>query len=296
MKNHFQYAALVLLTTFLMGIAFPIGKIGLDYAPPFFLMGIRYILAGGLLALIVIRKPLPKGGRMWLQVSVIGLLQTTVVMSCVYYSMRWISSSESAIITFTNPLLVIILGSLFAGSMYRTRVWIGVVIGFAGVFLTFGSHMDINQGTLIAFVGAICFAVSTLLIKRWGHAFQMEVLSAYQMLAGGLGLLILSLLSEHPSLVITPTSIEVLLCLVLLCSIVQVSVWFHLLRQGDPGRTSSFLFLAPLFGVLSSWLMLSEQLKWYVVLGGVFICTGVFLVNWNGKGITSLYRKVSNIH
>jgi EamA-like transporter family. len=92
-KNKFQYIVLVLLTTFLMGIAFPLGKIGLAYAPPFFLMGIRYLLAGGLLALIVIRKPLPSSGRKWLQVSIIGLLQTTAVMSCVYYSMHWITSS-----------------------------------------------------------------------------------------------------------------------------------------------------------------------------------------------------------
>ena len=291
--NKFQYIALVLLSTFLMGIAFPIGKIGLAYAPPFFLMGIRYLLAGGLLALIVIRKPLPSGGRMWLQVSIIGLLQTTVVMSCVYYSMRWITSSESAIITFTNPLLVIILGSIFGGYVYRIREWIGVAIGFVGVFLTFGSDLDINPGTLIAFIGALSFATATLLIRRWGYAFHMEVLTAYQMLAGGIGLLILSLFTEHPYFIFTITSVEVVLCLVIPCSIVQFSVWFQLLCKGDPGRTSSFLFLAPLFGVLSSWLLLSEQLKWYIFLGGAFICAGLFLVNWNGKGITRLNRKVS---
>jgi drug/metabolite transporter (DMT)-like permease len=67
--NKFQYICLVLITTILMGIAFPIGKIGLSYAPPFFLMGIRYILAGGLQALMVRKKPLPYGYKQWLQVS-----------------------------------------------------------------------------------------------------------------------------------------------------------------------------------------------------------------------------------
>jgi drug/metabolite transporter (DMT)-like permease len=284
MKNKFQYISLVFMTTILMGIAFPIGKIGLAYAPPFFLMGVRYILAGGLLALIVMRKPLPSGGKQWLQVWIIGLLQSAGVMGCVYYSMRWITSSESAILTFVSPLLVIIFGTMFTRSVYRARQWMGVAIGFVGVFLTFGSHMYINPGTFISFMGAVCFATATLLIKRWGHAFNMEVLSAYQMLVGGIGLLILSSITEHPYFIFTVTSITVVLCLVILCSIVQFSVWFYLLQKGDPGKTSSFLFLAPMFGVLSSWLLLGEQVKWYVGLGGAFICGGVFLVNWEGKG------------
>lgn len=277
-----KYISLILLTTFIMGIAFPIGKVGLDYAPPFLLMGIRYVLAGGLLALLVIGKPLPRG-KQWLQVSIIGLLQSAGVMGCVYYSMRWITSGESAILTFMNPLLVIILGTMAAGASYRARVWMGVGIGFVGVFVTFGSHLDLQPGTYIAFAGALCFSIATLLVKRWGHAFTMEVLTAYQMLAGGIGLLVLSGISEHPRFIVSATSVSVLLILVLFCSIIQFSAWYYLLRHGDPGTTSSFLFLAPLFGVLSSWLLLGEQVTVYVGLGGALICVGVFLVNWQGQ-------------
>jgi len=283
MKDKFRYIVLVFITTLLMGIAFPIGKIGLGYAPPFFLMAIRYLLAGGLQALLAMGKPLPRGSKQWLQVAIIGLLQSAGVMGCVYYSMRWITSGESAILTFVNPLLVIILGSVFTGSVYRTREWTGVAIGFIGVFVTFGARMEINAGTFICFMGAVFFAAATLLVKRWGQVFRMEVLSAYQMLAGGIGLLLLSAVAEHPYFNVTVTSLAVVLCLVILCSIVQFSLWFYLLRKGDPGKTSSFLFLAPFFGVLSSWLLLGEQVRWYVALGGTFICGGVFLVNSKGK-------------
>ncbi|REE77740.1 threonine/homoserine efflux transporter RhtA [Paenibacillus taihuensis] len=280
MKNNFQYLGLVLLATMLMGIAFPIGKLGLLYAPPFFLMGIRYIMAGGILALIVKRKPLPKSLKQWIQVFIIGLLQSAGVMGCVYYSMQWISSSESAILTFMSPLLVIILSTILLGNHYRFQVWIGVCFGFVGVFLTFGFNMNISTGTIIGFMGAVCFALSTILVKRWGQVFEMQVLTAYQMLSGGIVLIILSLLLEHSYFIFSLNSVFILLFLVILCSIVQFSVWFYLLQKGDPGKTSSFLFLAPFFGVISSWLLLGEQLKWYVGLGGVFIGTGVFLVNW----------------
>ncbi|OXM82313.1 DMT family transporter [Paenibacillus rigui] len=287
--NRYKYFTLIIITTFIMGIAFPVGKMGMLYAPPFLLMGIRYMLAGGLLAILVAKKRQPKGRKQWMQASVIGLFQSAGVMGCVYYSMNWITSGESAIITFVNPLLVIILGTL-TGAVYRGLQWIGVVVGFIGVVFTFGFHLGLEPGTFICFAGAVCFAVATLLIKRWGIAFDRTVLAAYQMLAGGVVLLLLSLWTEKPFFHVTSASITIILLLAIVCSIIQFSVWFYLLHQGDPAKTSSFLFLAPFFGVLSSWFLLGEQVAWYVGVGGIFICGGIFLVNWDGKTSLRLRR------
>ncbi|MCU6797765.1 EamA family transporter [Paenibacillus sp. WQ 127069] len=278
-----KYIGLVVLTTFIMGIAFPVGKLGMAYAPPFFLMGIRFVLAGVLLALIISRKPRPRGGKQWLQVSIIGLFQSAGVMGCAYFSMRWITSGESSIITCTNPLLVIILGTLFTGAVYRGHQWIGVAIGFIGVVFTFGLHMDIQPGSFISFAGALFFAVSTLLVKRWGPAFDINVLAAYQMIAGGVALFILSALTEQPYFHMTFTSVSIVLWLAIMGSIVQFSLWYYLLRNGDPAKTSTFLFLVPLFGLLSSWLLLGEQVQWYVGVGGALICVGIVLVNWERR-------------
>ncbi|WP_127532217.1 DMT family transporter [Paenibacillus kobensis] len=277
-----RYLSLLLLTTFLMGIAFPIGRIGLDYAPPFLLMAIRYLIAGGIMAVIVARRQQPRGIQ-WLQASVIGLLQSTGVMGCCYFSMRWITSSESAILTFVNPLLVIVLGSLFTKASYRVGQWLGVAVGFVGVAVTFGFHVNLSPGTFICLAAAFCFAAATLLIKRWGAAFDTMVLTTYQMLAGGIGLLLLSALAEKPVFEWNSTSISVVLLLALFCSIVQFSGWYYLLQNGDAAKTSSFLFLAPFFGVLTSWMLLGEQLHLYVAVGGAFICAGIFLVNRQGR-------------
>jgi len=288
--NKYTYTSLVLLTTLLMGLAFPIGKIGLAYAPPFLLMGIRFLFAGGLLAVIVSRRTRPQGAGQWLKAATLGLFQSAGVMGCAYYSMGWITSGESAIMTCTNPLLVVILGTLLTGAVYSGRQWLGVAVGFVGVAFTFGFHISLQPGTLISFAGAVCFAVSTLLVKRWGPEFDMTVLAAYQMIAGGAVLLVLSSVTEHPYFVINGTSITILLLLAVLCSAIQFSVWFYLLRRGDPARTSAFLFLVPLFGVISSWLMLDEKVQWYVGAGGIFICAGIFLVNWKNKPKPDLER------
>ncbi|WP_248926110.1 DMT family transporter [Paenibacillus hamazuiensis] len=289
--NQIKYFSLVLLTTLIMGVAFPVGKIGMAYAPPFLLMGTRFVLAGGLLVMIVAGKPRPQGVR-WLQAALIGVLQSACVMGCAYYSMHWITSGESAIITFTNPLLVIVLGTIFTGAVYRIRQWIGVAVGIVGVAFSFGFNLGLQPGTFIGFAGALSFSTATLLIKRWGPAFDMNVLAAYQMLFGGIALFIVSAFTEHPYFAFNGVSVTVLLWLAIVSSIVQFSLWFYLLRSGDPAKTSAFLFLAPLFGVLSSWLLLGEKIEWFVGVGGALICAGIFLVNWERKAVGAAKRTV----
>ncbi|MEI2283854.1 DMT family transporter [Paenibacillus polysaccharolyticus] len=274
-----KYVVLIIVTTLIMGTSFPVGKIGLNYAPPFLLMGLRYILAGGLMALALPKHPLPRGWRAWGKIMLIGLFQSAGVMGCAYYSMNWISSGESAIITFTNPLIVIVLSALLYNLRYRLSQWIGVIVGFVGILFTFGWHMSFTPGTWIGFGGAISFAVSTLLIKRWGVDYDTFVLTAYQMLAGGVALLLLSVWTEQPHFTITPVSLLSLLYLTLICSIMQFSLWFYLLQNSDPAQTSSYLFLAPFFGVLSSWILLNEEVQWFVGAGGVLIGVGIYLVN-----------------
>ena len=159
-----RYTLLIIITIFIMGTSFPVGKIGMHYAPPFLLMGMRYMLAGTIMAYIVRKRPLPVGWRHWLQVALIGLFQSAGVMGCAYYSMNWITSGESAILTFTNPLLVILFSAVLYRVRYRLSQWAGVLLGFIGVVLTFGLQLSVSPGTWIGLAGAFCFAVSTLLI------------------------------------------------------------------------------------------------------------------------------------
>ncbi|MDQ1914552.1 EamA family transporter [Paenibacillus sp. GD4] len=280
MKAH-KYYSLLIFTTFLMGVAFPVGKIGLIYASPFLLMGVRFVLAGGVLAVwtLMRRLPQPQEASDWVKACVIGLFQSAGVMGCAYYSMHWITSGESAIITSSSPLIVVLFGTLFAGVRYRPLQWLGVIFGFAGIVFSFGAHIGLHPGTWIGLAGAVCFSVATLLIKRWGGRFHMTVLAAYQMLFGGGILLLMSLLAEDAYFNINGTSTAVVLWLAVMCSIVQFSVWFYLLNAGDPGKTSSFLFLAPIFGVLSSWLLLGERCEWEAIAGGALVCMGIYFVN-----------------
>ena len=288
--NKWLFGFLVVLTTSLMGSAFAIGKIGLAYATPIMLVALRFLIAGVIMAIIVkcLRMAHPKQMTDWLKIALIGFFQTAGVMGCIFVSLRTISAGQSSILTFMNPLLVVVFGTLFMKMTYNWRQWIGVILGFVGVIITLGAQVDLRIGTLFGFLSAISWAIGTLLIKKWGVHFNTWVLTAYQMLFGGLILFVGSFLLENPSFQVTALSITILLWLALMASIVQFAVWFYLLQTGEPGKTSAFLFLAPFFGVLTGWLLLDETIAWNVILGGVCIFIGIFMVNWTAKVVKSV--------
>lgn len=289
MKEKLIFSFLVILTTGLMGSSFVVAKIGLIYISPLLLAGLRFTIAGLIMIIFVLlfKRKHPDSAVEWGKVVVIGAVQTAGVMGAIFLSLRTITSGESAILTFMNPLLVVIFGTLVLGLKYRRVQWTGVLMGFAGVFITMGSHLAIEIGTLLGFLSAVFWAAGTLLIKKWGGAIDMWVLTAYQMLFGGVILLIGSALLETPYWIINSSSIAILLWLSIPASIVQFTIWFHLLQKGDSGKVSAFLFLAPFFGILSGWLVPGEQLGFPLLFGGTLIFAGIFLVNWPEKRVSA---------
>ncbi|MEC1180526.1 DMT family transporter [Metasolibacillus meyeri] len=283
--NKYNFFILIILTTFLMGSSFAVGKIGLNYSSPLLLAGLRFLLAGIIMAVIVklLKRKQPSDLKNWGRVTIIGTLQTAGVMGCIFISLRTIPASESSILTFMNPLLVIIFGTLFLGIKYKWYQWSGVALGFLGVGITLGGINDFKIGIVFGAFSAVFWAVSTLLVNKWGMNFDTWSLSAYQMLFGGTLLLLLSLVLENPYFIVNTNSIFILLWLSIMSSIVQFAVWYFLLQNGEPGKTSSYLFLAPLFGVLTGSILLDEPISYSLIVGGVFILTGIYLVNSNFK-------------
>ncbi|MFS0763344.1 DMT family transporter [Peribacillus phoenicis] len=281
--NVYKFTVLILLTTFLMGSSFAVVKIGLPYSSPLLLAALRFTLAGLIMAMIVIflKRPHPNSKGDWIKMLIIGTFQTAGVMGCIFLSLRTITASESSILTFTNPLLVVVFGTIFSQTRYKLYQWFGVLLGLVGVIITMGAQLEFKVGILFGILSSVFWAISTLLAKKWGAISDTWVLSAYQMLFGGLLLLLGSFILEKPFFILNGNSLFILLWLSIMSSIVQFAVWYYLLQKSDPGKTSAFLFLAPFFGVLSGWALLGEQIYTSLLIGGLFIIIGIYLVNSN---------------
>jgi len=195
------FILVLLASTFLMGSSFIAGKILLKAgAPPMLLVGWRFLIAAlATLPLLQLDGPFAKAlvpPRMNVRgaclVVLIGLLQTAAVMGLLFIAMQFISASTAAILLFTNPILVALLGWAFLGEpLHRVRVG-GLIAGAVGVALAIGVGPElfaggrVVMGEVIGLLSALCWATATIVTKRSNLPMGAWSLSFWQMLIGAL--------------------------------------------------------------------------------------------------------------
>lgn len=292
----FGFASILLAATFLMGSSFVAGKILLSAGfPPLALVGWRFLLAAlAILPLIALSGsggfaalcPHGMGVAQWLIVLAIGLLQTGAVMGLLFLGMRSIPAAAAAILLFTNPIWVALLGRLFLHEPLGMPRVAGLALGMLGVVLAIGHGAQVAQdvsslrGELLCLASALCWAVATIINKRAALPIGTLVLSFWQMLVGALALLALAVVQgQHWPATVTFVQWGWFVWLAIPASTGSFVLWFMALRRGGATHASGYLFLAPLFAVLLSMLVLRAVLSPLQWLGGGLIGLGLWLVS-----------------
>lgn len=72
MMNRIVYFALILVSTALMGSSFAVGKITLEYISPLLVVGLRFTLAGALMAIITVKRRRPDNLADWGRIVIVG--------------------------------------------------------------------------------------------------------------------------------------------------------------------------------------------------------------------------------
>ncbi len=292
------YIGVLLLSTFLMGSSFVVGKILLRSEAPFPLGGWRFVLAAAAtLPLVVVERVgrgrqsknptmtlnvhLPLWGRI-VMVIIIGLLQTTAVIGLIFWALQFISAGEASILLFTNPLLVALLAPWLLRERLRLPVVVGLLLGLGGVVLALGTvpRGQALAGDAAALLAALAWALVTVLTKRVPLGLSAWELNFWQMLVGAGGLLLVAALThEGWAGALGPIAWGEFLWLAIPASTGAFGLWFTALRWGGAARTSSYLFLVPFFSVVLAHVVLGERLGSIQVLGGVLIAVALVLIN-----------------
>lgn len=116
-----------------MGSSFAIGKRELQYVSPLLLVGIRFTLAGLLMAIAVIHREHPRHLTTWMKIAIIGLFQTTGVMGCIFINLCTITASESSIL-FLAPFFGVIFGWILLDERVTWEVLVGGILILFGIF------------------------------------------------------------------------------------------------------------------------------------------------------------------
>ena len=237
-------------------------RIGLESFPPFLMAGVRFLIAGGGLMLVLRGRGEPPPSRaQWGGAAIMGALLLGLGNGGVMFAeYKGVTSGLAALGIATVPLWTSLFGGLW-GQWPTKREWLGLAIGFCGILC-----LNLEGGLRGSPVGALSLVVSSVgwaFGSVWSRRLTLPngaMAPAAQMLCGGVLLLAVSAVrGEH----LHGLPLRPLLAFVYLvfAAVVGYSAYAYLLAHVRPALATSYAYVNPVIAVGLGALLAGEHLS-----------------------------------
>ncbi len=257
-------------------------KVGLEGAGPYFLIGTRFIAAGGSLMLwLHWRGERLPTLRQWRGAALLAFLLLVVSLGNVTVAEQWVSSGATVALVSLMPLAVA-LWSIVFGSRPKLLEWCAIVLGALGTLvMVMGQDLRARPlGTVLILIGISSWALGAVLSRRLETPPGAMGFAA-EMLAGGAIALVASLVfHESWSL---PHSSRVWWAwgyLVVFGSLIGFSAYRYLVDRVSQTLAASYAYVNPLVGLLVGWGLGNESFSANVLLGLPVVLASVGALAW----------------
>ena len=257
------------------GLGFAVAKVGLGPFPPLFLMGMRY----GLAALVLVWFVRPPFGVMG-KVFAAAVISGSITYGLIFSGLREIYASTAILVVQLEVPFLAVLGVVLLKERMGLRNILGMILAFGGVVLIAGEPrvQDNMTPVLMVIVGGLFWALGQIMIRRLGSLGSLRLLAWIATFASP-QLFIASFFLEHGQFTALaqagPREWLVILYLGLIMTALAYGMWYHVLAHCEVNRVAPFLLLNPVAAVISSVILLDEELTLMVGLGGLVVILGI---------------------
>lgn len=286
----------------LFGSAFPMIKLGYEFLgvsdnvfSKIIYAGIRFFISGIIVFAIdaVKQKKLPvvkKTNRN--NIILIGLTYTFFQYIFFYVGLSNTTGASGSVVNSASVFVAIILAHfIYPDDKLSFKKIIGCVVGFAGVVVACFANGGVEGisfgGEGFILIAGTFFVVGSAINKKASRVDNSYTITAYNLLIGGLLLMITGCMGYNGEMKINFLGVGVLLYLIMVSS-VGFTLWSMLLKEYPIGKLSVYNFVIPVSGTILSGLFLKENIfTWQYMLSLVFVSIGIFTVNRSSKQIKS---------
>lgn len=282
------------------GASFIATKIALEELAPLSIIFLRLILASILLAILAIysNKSFALSWKNHGNIFILALIATFHLWIQVT-GMQYTTAANTGWIIGTAPIFMAIVGCVvFKESLSPIRIF-GILLAFFGLLMLISkgdlSSIDFlsNKGDFLILASAFTWSIYSAVNKRisLGYSPLLTVLFLFVMMA-----IIISPFSINAAAIqsVIHLSADVWIAIIFLgifCSGIAYVLWAQALKEMDSVKVGVFLYFEPFVTVFAAWLILNEEITFFMVLSGIIITTGVMLVNFN---FISIFRDLSH--
>lgn len=297
--------------TFLWGSALPLIKfsyielaIGADEVGKQILFAGYRFTGAGLMILIfalLIRKPLAYVPGTWHRIGKIALFQTFLQYVILYVAMSMSTGIQGSIISGTTSFFQIAIAHfMYKNDRFTIRKAAGLILGFLGVIIVNMGQgeviFDFGLGVWLMLLAMLFGAFGNILSKSEAERMELLYMTGYQMLLGGLGLLMIGVMQAGwMPFALSPKAAFILVFLMFV-SAAGFILWNSVMKYNEVGKVSMYLCLTPVFGVMISALTLGERISFMALVSLALVATGIIIVNREGSRKQPLNQTVEKSH
>ena len=263
-------------------------RIGVQELPPLLFAGNRFLIAGGLLAGLVLLTGgrLPVRRRDWVVLAVVGIFLLLGGNAVVVWAEQFVESGPASVFVAAVPLWAAFFDALIpgGGTVFTWRVGLGLALGFFGSALLAGVTptelftADL-KGPIALTLASASLALGSVYSKRTPTESSPYAASAVQMLAGGAAITLLGLLSgEAAQWHATTRGLGALAYLVVFGSIVGFTAYAYALRYASATVVGTYAYVNPVVAVLLGWLVLDEAITGRTIAAMILIMGAVLMI------------------
>ncbi|MDX6594343.1 MAG: hypothetical protein QOJ13_3539 [Gaiellales bacterium] len=263
--------------------AFPASQVALRDFSPVTLTGLRFAIAGLVLAPIaipVIRRLAASDLRGLFAVAALGLW---VQMVLIYLGIDQANSAIAAIIVGLEPVMIVLWAALLLNERFGRRTAAGLGIGLAGSLLVSGLGRSDGASTL-----SLLFLIGTGLTFSWytvasksylNRCSPLELTATISLLGAVFGLVPMALDTGLADGIDSPDMRAWLIVLFLGIgnSVIAYVLWNRALRGLPAGAVGASLYAQPVLGAGLSWFLLRDPLPGTFLPGAALVLLGVWI-------------------
>jgi drug/metabolite transporter (DMT)-like permease len=286
---------LALVTVYLVwGSTYLAIRVVVRTAPPLLAMGVRFLVAGVLLAAVIAIRSGPRrlavNRRQLAGSALVGLLLLLGGNGLVAVAEKTVPSGLAALVVASTPLWLVVLRLAVARERVARLSLLGTALGFAGIAaLVLPGGLTGPHGTpvrvaglLVVVAAAASWALGSFVSSRVPMPVDAFVATTWEMLAGGVGLVLAAAAAgESKDFQVGDVSGHAWFALgylVVVGSIVAFSAYVWLLANAPISLTATYAYVNPVVAVALGALLLDEPISGAVLVGGAVVVAGVGLV------------------
>jgi drug/metabolite transporter (DMT)-like permease len=272
-------------------------KYAIETLPPFLMAGSRFAVAGSILYVWArLSKDYEKPSfKHWRTSFIVGTLLLLGGNGGVVLAQHYISSSLAALLVATEPFWIVLLSWLWLkGSRPNWKVAVGLLIGFAGVYLLIGAQNNNAEGgtgqifgAFLVIAAAFSWATGSMYGLRATTPKSSLLTAGMQMLSGGAILtLVGTVKGEWTSFNVADVSANswfALAYLMIFGSIIGFTAYSWLLKNAQPAMVATYAYVNPVVAVFLGWLIAGETFTAQMLIGAGVIVGSVVLITSHDK-------------